>query len=688
MNETTPLNLQAGRILIVEDDEVAAEFISLSMKRKGYHICDILSSGEDAVRRVEIDRPDLILMDIGLEGDMDGIEAAQQIHSQLNIPVIFLSATIDDERLERAKITQPYGYLIKSFDDRELHSSVEIALYRSHMEKRLKESEKQYRNLVENISEVIYSMDEKGIVTYVSPAFEDAVGYGASDMVGRSFEKIVDPPDWRRIRKGLTMIEAGSNAPYEFRIRTLSGERRWVRSYSKAILENGSFAGIRGVLTDVTEQKRAKEELQKENLELGNRVRARTEELLDVNKKLRLEVKERLYTDQQLRLLSSAVDQTDEGIAIVDLKGRILFLNPAVALMHGYGADLLVNREFSVLYPGDQAESVKTADRHLMETGEFSGEFWHVRKNGKRFPVWIRNSLMREDGGQIIARIVILRDMTDAKRIEAELKKSRKQLVQAQKMESLGTLVAGVAHEINNPNNFITFNIPILKEYVNEILPVLDAHAEKNSGFSISGMPYIEFRNDIFNLLGNIEHGSMRINRIVSNLTEFSRGKENPCSEWVDPSAVIGKAEALCQGKIKKNVKTFSVVLSDTLPRILTDPNILEQVLVNLLINAAQAADKEDSWIRVKAGWFDETAGEFMIEVRDNGHGIKKRFIDRIFDPFFTTRALGEGTGLGLSISHSLVENIGGRLEVESKFGKGSIFRVVLNVPKESREKT
>ena len=277
---------------------------------------------------------------------------------------------------------------------------------------------------------------------------------------------------------------------------------------------------------------------------------------------------------------------------------------------------------------------------------------------------------LEDEDSKAGSAIIRISDITEKRLMQGHL-------IQSEKLSALGFLISGIAHEINNPNNFITFNIPILRDYLKELIPIIDDYAGGRPDFELFGMTYPEFRQDIFKLLENIEHGSSRINGIVSGLREFARKKDKVELKEVDLRQVIEEAVVICQGKIKRMVKSFHVNIPDDLPLINTDPESLEQLLVNLLINAAQAADKEDSWVRleVKPG---DTGRDLIIMVSDNGSGMDEETQRRIFDPFFTTKPAGQGTGMGLSVCHNLVEALGGRIEVESEVGVGSTFRVIL----------
>jgi signal transduction histidine kinase len=267
--------------------------------------------------------------------------------------------------------------------------------------------------------------------------------------------------------------------------------------------------------------------------------------------------------------------------------------------------------------------------------------------------------------------VVHITDITEAKRLE-------QQLIQSEKMASLGVLVSSIAHEINNPNNFISFNVPILRDYIQEILPVMDDYAAAHAQFELCNMAYPEFRWDIFKLLDNIEHGSGRINSFVSNLREYSKIKEHRPRNWVDLETIIEKVLAICRRKIKKSVKSFVKTIPEHLPRIYSNAHALEQILINLLVNAAGAADKKDSWVKLNVNMNKNWADRTIIEISDNGSGMDAETRRKIFDPFFTTRSTADGTGLGLYICHNLIQGIGGRIEVESDPGKGSRFRVIL----------
>jgi PAS domain S-box-containing protein len=286
---------------------------------------------------------------------------------------------------------------------------------------------------------------------------------------------------------------------------------------------------------------------------------------------------------------------------------------------------------------------------------------------------------LSDDMGGMDGAIVRISDITQAKLFE-------RQVLQNEKLASVGLLVSGVAHEINNPNTFISFNIPILRDYLNELLPIIDEYALDHPDFEVCFMSYGELRSDIFKLLKNIEHGSARINTIVSTLKEFVKKRDKPELRSIDLKLVVDRAVAMCMGEIKKKIKHFKVSIPDETPIIVSDSEAVEQILINLLINAIQASDKPESSLKVSVIPGSSPEGSCFIEVKDNGVGMDEQVRSKIFDPFFTTKSSPSGTGLGLYVSYNLLETLGGNIEVESEPGKGSTFRIVLNANGETRE--
>jgi PAS domain S-box-containing protein len=266
----------------------------------------------------------------------------------------------------------------------------------------------------------------------------------------------------------------------------------------------------------------------------------------------------------------------------------------------------------------------------------------------------------------------------------SETKQAQQEMYRAEKMAALGQIIAGVAHEINNPNNFISFNLPILKRYIEAAQPILDTHFNGGSEREILNMSYEKWAEDLFKLIDHMQYGSSRITGIVSELKGYIRSQESEGRKPGEVRAVIDSGMTLVGKQIKKMVKRFDVEVTDGLPKVMMDAGKIEQVVINLIINAGQAADKEDSWVRLTA---EHLAREGVIEivVADNGIGMNEEVKEHVFDPFFTTKGRESGTGLGLAISLRTIEEHGGTISVISQEGESSTFTIRLPVYREEQ---
>ncbi|MGM0404543.1 MAG: PAS domain S-box protein [Thermoplasmatota archaeon] len=189
-------------ILIVEDERLVAEDIKQTLEDIGYTVVDIVNSGEEAIERSRELEPGLVLMDIVLKGEMDGIEAADKIKSELGIPLIYITAYADDKRLERAKVTEPFGYILKPYRKRELHSNIQMAFYKHEMERKLVESEKKYRGIFENTGTAMAMMEEDNTFYIVNEEFEQLTGYSKERLENNmALDKFFSPSDLDKILK-------------------------------------------------------------------------------------------------------------------------------------------------------------------------------------------------------------------------------------------------------------------------------------------------------------------------------------------------------------------------------------------------------------------------------------------------------------------------------------------------------
>ncbi|HOP31526.1 MAG TPA: response regulator [Spirochaetota bacterium] len=258
------------RILIVEDQLIIALDLELILKNLGYEVVGIVNTGEECVEFVKNNRPDLVLMDIMLSGDIDGIAAAEVIHKTLDVPIIYLTAHSDEKSLERAHLTGPYGYIVKPIQERELYTSIEIALHRFSMDRVLKKSEMKYRTLFEQSLDPIFITDENAVIIDANPSMVDLFGYPISQIIGhRADEFFKEQNEYQNIIALARTKGAVSN--FECRMITKSGRvldvQITVRKYEYG-WQGGD--GYQGIIRDITQYKLYFEELLRSRQELRN----------------------------------------------------------------------------------------------------------------------------------------------------------------------------------------------------------------------------------------------------------------------------------------------------------------------------------------------------------------------------------------------------------------------------------
>jgi|WetSurMetagenome_2_1015567.scaffolds.fasta_scaffold00450_19 PAS domain S-box-containing protein len=258
------------RIFIVEDEAIVAADLAETLVSLGYRVAGTARSGESAVEKITGLHPDLVLMDIHLDGKMDGVDAAGEIHRTSDIPIVFLTAYADNELLERAKHTEPYGYLIKPYDDRELRSVIEMARYKYGMDRKLRESEEKYRALTENTPDILFSTDMAGNITYISPRI-NKYGFLEEEVIGKSLRVLIHPAEIDQVEDHqLRELEQGAQFVSQFRVLDKWGTTWWFEEKSFLRLDiSGKPVGIYGILHDVTERKRAEDAIELANKKLN-----------------------------------------------------------------------------------------------------------------------------------------------------------------------------------------------------------------------------------------------------------------------------------------------------------------------------------------------------------------------------------------------------------------------------------
>ncbi|GGK75155.1 histidine kinase [Amphritea balenae] len=265
----------------------------------------------------------------------------------------------------------------------------------------------------------------------------------------------------------------------------------------------------------------------------------------------------------------------------------------------------------------------------------------------------------------------------------AELHIQQQQLIQADKMTSLGILVSGVAHEINNPTGLLLLNLPIIREAWQDCEDILEQRYEQQGDFLLGGLAYSQMRDEIPALLTDMNDGAHRIKRIVNDLKDFSRQESDDFSEPFDLNDVVATAVRLAENSINSSTDHFSVSYSSSLPSVDGNAQRIEQVIINLILNACQALNDRNSAIKVRT-FRQAESQQICLQIVDEGCGIEARNLTRLLDPFFTTRREQGGTGLGLSVSSGIVQAHGGQLKFESEEKRGTTVTLTLPVSGEN----
>ena len=253
-----------GRILIVEDEIIVAQDIQKHLENLGFEVCGIASSGNQAIKKAKKTRPDLVLMDIVLKGDIDGIEAAEQIRSEDDIPVIYLTAYSDERTLQRAITTFPYGYLLKPLQERELRITLDMALYRHEMEKKVREAEARYKALFDRSLFAVYVHDMEGNIIDANQTALDLLGYKGDDLSALNIFSLVDP---QQKEKALEIFNEIKNTGTQkdsalFKLMKKNGSYLWVDVEASLLYKNGKPYGVQGIVRDITERRRAERQLE------------------------------------------------------------------------------------------------------------------------------------------------------------------------------------------------------------------------------------------------------------------------------------------------------------------------------------------------------------------------------------------------------------------------------------------
>jgi PAS domain S-box-containing protein len=419
-------------------------------------------------------------------------------------------------------------------------------------------------------------------------------------------------------------------------------------------------------------------------------VETQRKELRDTLESYKSEVMERVQAEEALseseEKYRTILHSIQEAYYEVDLAGNLTFFNDSLCRHLKYSKDELMgmnNRQFT---SKETVERVYKTFNSVFKTGKAATAFdWEmVAKDGTKKFVELSVSLIRDSEGRPIGFQGVARDISERKKAEEQANLHQQQLMQASKMVALGTLVSGVAHEVNNPNNFIMLNSPILKEAWDNAMPILEKYYEENGDFILGGMKYTEMRANIPTLFSGISDGAKRIKHIVDELKNYVRDNTADLTQSVDINEILKSAVSLLANMIKNSTNRFSIEYGNNVPLLKGNFQRLEQVMINLVQNACQALPDPKKGIFVSVN-FDKERSNIVVNIRDEGMGIPPETLMNVTDPFFTTKHNSGGVGLGLSISSKIIEEHGGSMHFDSEIGVGTTVKIMLPTDTENQ---
>jgi two-component system, cell cycle sensor histidine kinase and response regulator CckA len=643
-------------ILIVDDDFTIKVLLEEMLMAMGYEVAGVAKNGVQAVEMAQALNPDLILMDIVMPGKMDGIAAAEKIKQKSDIPIIFMTGFDRPEYVERVKKTEPFGYIMKPFQEGEIRAAVEIALHKKEMELKLKEanrelkkeiearkksetalrkSEEEYRFLAEKMVDIVWTTDRNFQTTYVSPSVETVLGFTAKERCQQSIAESVTPESLQKLQQKFMEElqkdeEDGTDLDrfimIELEYLRKDGSTLWMENSVKAIRNaENEIVGLIGVSRNVEERKRAENEL--------------------------------LKSRQEWEGIFQAIGQPT---FILDKDYRVLKANRATLEATGMKEmELIGKRCFEFMHQTHEPPEGCPFGKMLI-SGHLESNEMEVEVLNKTFLVSCTPLFDHE--GQLEKVIHIATDISERKRVEMERRELDAQFRQIQKMEAISTLTGGIAHDYNNLLSVILGNLSLAMEEV-------------------------AFKGDLADFLDEAIRASLKTRDLTHELMTLSRGG--------GLVKVLGSIKELIESALENIPANSSFALKTSISKDLWPVpfdsfkmgtvfrNVIANAMVamplggTLAVTAVNLAIKEEGSgpvIGLKPGDY------VHISLQDEGVGISKEDLGKVFDPYFSTKEMGvqKGMGLGLATAYAIVRKHEGHIAIDSSPGLGTTVNIYL----------
>ncbi|AKQ69891.1 sensor histidine kinase/response regulator [Myxococcus hansupus] len=506
--------------------------------------------------------------------------------------------------------------------------AMSMALERRESERALRERERRFRQLAENASDVLYVYRREAPrgFAYVSRVAHAKLGYGpvAHYADAELWYRRVHEEDRALMEQLLEAPEPFQGAPVVVRFLHPDGRTLWLEHVVAPVTDaSGRMVAVEGLARDITERRQAEEALR--------------------------------LSEASFRALLEGVPDA----AAIERHDHIVYANAAMVATLGFErADQLVGRPLT-----EFVRDMRSPE--AVRAGALTGERRLVRRDGRTRVAEVVSLPLRFDGQPAV--VSIARDVTEQRQLQARL-------TLADRLASVGTLAAGIAHEINNPLAFVLSNLGFLTDEFHRSLPPGDGAAALQA--RLKGEPDLGEWQEVLN---EACEGAERVRQIVRQLKTFSRPDEESVSP-LDVHSVLESVAMMAANEIRHRAQLRRDY--GDIPPVMANEGKLSQVFLNLVVNAAQAIPEGAAHRHeIRLATRLDSVGRVVVEVGDTGVGIPREVIDRIFDPFFTTKPVGVGTGLGLSICHSIINGLGGDITVDSEPGRGTVFRVMLPTP-------
>ena len=518
---------------------------------------------------------------------------------------------------------------------------------RRQAEEALREKNQVLEEIINASPLAIIALDEKINLTLWNPAAENMFGWQKDEVLGRPYPIVSEDCQDELMENIRSLNEGVSRRTMETHRMHKDGTLIDVSLSTAPMLNrDGVTIGYMAIMADIRERKQAQEALRE--------------------------------SEANYRTIFDAAN--DATFVFDPENGDMLDVNRKMCEMYGYTREEVLRLNVENLSAGEPPYTYQDVMKMIWKTKYNKSHMfdWLAKdREGRLF--WVEVNMK----GAIIRGeyrvLAVVRDITERKAAEEENRKMQERLRQMDKMAAIGTLASGIAHEINNPNNFILSNAQFISDIWPDLNRILTHYAEEHGEFYLGRLSFSEANEFIPKLLDGLVEGSHRINGIVTGLKDFARQEKSLLDQKVHINRVVEASLTMLQNQIRKHTDRFQCILAENLPPVTGSFQQLEQVVVNLIMNALQSLPGRDSGVYISTSYV-KSIDQIIIKVVDEGKGMPTEVQQAIFDPFFTTRLDCGGTGLGLSICFSIVKEHGGIIECESEPDRGSTFLVRLPV--------